>query len=143
MDMILQGCDGTMRITDDIVVFGDSPEEHDRNLHKLMLQARKMGLVLNPNKCVIRMNQVNFFGMVYTKDGVRPDPKNHKKLRTSSVKELQQFLGLVQYMSSFIPNLSDKTSVLRDLTKKLLGHGRQIMKQLSKQLRTRFATQLP
>ena len=122
MDMILQGCDGTMHITDDIVVFGTSPEEHDRNLHKLMLQARKMGLVFNPNKCVIRMNQVNFFGMVYTKDGVRPDPKKTEEIANlpspSSVKELQQFLGMVQYMSSFIPNLSDKTSVLRDLTKK-------------------------
>ena len=122
MDMILQGCDGTMHITDDIVVFGTSPEEHDRNLHKLMFQARKMGLVFNPNKCVIRMNQVNFFGMVYTKDGVRPDPKKTEEIANlpapSSVKELQQFLGMVQYMSSFIPNLSDKTSVLRDLTKK-------------------------
>ena len=71
MDMILQGCNGTMHITDDIVVFGTSPEEHDRNLHKLMLQARKMGLVFNHNKCVTRMNQVNFFGMVNIKDGVR------------------------------------------------------------------------
>ena len=97
-------------------MFGTSPEEHDRNLHKLMLQARKMGLVFNPNKCVIRMNQVNFFGMVYTKDGVRPDPKKTEEIANlpapSSVKELQQCLGMVQYMSSFIPNL------LRDLTKK-------------------------
>ena len=54
MDVILAGCKGTMSITDDIVVFGTSVEDHDRNLHGLMLRARECGLVFNSAKSVIR-----------------------------------------------------------------------------------------
>ena len=66
MDVILAGCKGTMSITDDIVVFGTSVEDHDRNLHGLMLRARECGLVFNSAKSGIRSKEVNFFGMIYT-----------------------------------------------------------------------------
>ena len=61
--------------------------------------------------------------MVYTTEGTRPDDKKVKEIvdlpSPTSVKELQQFLGMVQYLAPFIPNLSDRTSMLRDLTKKV------------------------
>ena len=44
-------------------------------------------------------------------------PRNWK-ISSTSVKELQQFLGMVQHMSSFIANLSEKTGPLRELTEK-------------------------
>ena len=122
MDVILAGCKGTINISDDIVVFGSSVEEHDSNLHKLMSRARECGLVFNPEKCVIRSGEVNFFGMKYTTDGVKPDPRKASEIANlpspTCLKELQQFLGMVQYLAPFIPNLSDRTSMLRDLIKK-------------------------
>ena len=54
MDVILAGCKGTINISDDIVVFGSSVEEHDCNLYKLMSRAWECGLVFNPEKCVRR-----------------------------------------------------------------------------------------
>ena len=122
MDMILSGCRGTLSIADDIIVYGIDERDHDRNLHNLMMNARRNGLVFNPQKCVIKTTEVGFFGMVYTTEGVRPDDKKVREIidlpSPTNVKELQQFLGMVQYLASFIPNLSDKTSVLRDLIKK-------------------------
>ena len=111
-----------MNITYNIIVFGTDEQDHDRNLHDLMLQARRCGLVFNPDKCVIRTTEVSFFGMVYTVEGVRPDPKKTREIADlpspTCVKELQQFMGMVQYLAPFIPKLSDKTSVMRDLVKK-------------------------
>ena len=122
MDRILAACPGTMNITDDIIVYGRNADEHDRNLHRLMTHARECGLVFSSQKCAIRVPEVEFFGSIYTADGVRPDPKKSEEIfnlpSPTSVKELQQFLGMVQYMSPFIANLSEKTGPLRELTKK-------------------------
>ena len=121
MDLILMNCEGTVSIADDIIVFGENEEDHDRNLHRLMLRAREFGLVFNPDKCHIKVPEIMFFGMTYSKHGVAPDTKKVKEIRDmpspKSVKELQQFLGMVQYLAPFIPHLSEKTAILRDLTK--------------------------
>lgn len=122
MDDILSQCPGTLGITDDVVVFGKDEAEHDRNLRHLMEVARKMGLVFNEDKCYIKRKQVKFFGMIYDADGVHPDPDKVKEIKNlpspKNVTELQQFLGMVQYMSPFIPKLADHTAALRALTKK-------------------------
>ena len=122
MDAILSGCKGTMHITDDILVFGKSLEDHDNNLHNLMKRAGKCGLVCYPEKCTIRTREAKFFGMIYTPEGIQPDPNKTEEIANlpspKCVKDLQQFLGMVQYLASYTPNLSEKTDILRELTKK-------------------------
>ena len=59
--------------------------------------------------------------MIRSTDGVRPDPKKTAAISDMTVptnRELLSFLGLATYMGVFIPNLSEKVAVLRDLTKK-------------------------
>ncbi|KAK7093532.1 hypothetical protein V1264_007265 [Littorina saxatilis] len=122
MDQILSQCPGTLGITDDVVVYGKDEDEHDRNLRQLMEVAKKMGLVFKEDKCYIKRKQVKFFGMIYDADGVHPDPEKTTEIKNlpspKNLTELQQFLGMVQYMSSFIPRLADHTTALRALTKK-------------------------
>ena len=122
MDSILSQCPGTIGITDDIIVHGKDEEEHDRNLHHLMRIAAKSGLVLNAEKCSIKTPQVKFFGMIYDAEGVHPDPEKCEEIHAmpapQNVTEVQQFLGIIQYLSPFIPNLADHTAPLRALTKK-------------------------
>ena len=78
MDDILHGLPGIISIADDIVVYGSTPEQHDEHLRQLMLRAREQGLVFNPTKCVIKTDHVTFFGNIYSKDGIHPDPKKSK-----------------------------------------------------------------
>ena len=40
MDVILERCDGTIGIADDVVVFGQNEKEHDRNMVNLMKVSR-------------------------------------------------------------------------------------------------------
>ena len=87
MDEILEGCPGTIGIADDIVVFGKSEAEHDQNLNHLMSKAVKYGLQFNSGKCSIKSSQ------------------------------LREFLGMITYLSPFIPNLSAQTASLRGLLK--------------------------
>ena len=76
----------------------------------------------NSTKCKIKSKSISFFGMIYSENGVSPDPEKLKDLQNmlypSCKKELQEFLGLITYLSPFIPNLADKTHTLRGLLKK-------------------------
>ena len=122
IDQLIEGCPGVTGIADDIVVFGRTKEEHDANLHTFMERCAAKGLNLNPEKIRIKEPDFKFFGVICSADGVRPDPKKTAAISDmpapTSRQELLSFLGLATYMGVFLPNLSEKTAVLRDLTKK-------------------------
>ena len=121
MDQILDHCEGVIGIADDIIIHGKDDAEHDRRLHKFMRVAREHGLVLNKKKCEVKSNSVKFFGCVYDKHGAHPDPSKVSAIKEMPAPqnkgELQSFLGMVTYLSLFIPQLSSHTATLRGLLK--------------------------
>lgn len=122
MDQILEHCPGVEGITDDVCVLGKTVEEHNKNLINLMEVAKKHGLVFNSKKCFIAQEKITFFGLEWSSDGVQPDPAKCDNIKSKASPEnksdLQTFLGMIQYMSPFIPNLSERTTALRELLKK-------------------------
>ena len=60
-----------------------------------------------------------FFGNVYMCTGIHPDPAKvqaiHDLAPPTNAAQLQSFLGLITYLSAYIPNLSQKTAPLRQL----------------------------
>ena len=68
------------------------------------------------------MDHVPFFGHVLTKDGIQPDESKVKLILDWPIpenqKELQQFMGLVNYLSKFLAFLSDLCAPLQPLLKK-------------------------
>ena len=122
MDSILDGLPGIVSIVDDITLYGTSEVEHDRHLHGLMTRAREKGLIFNPQKCHIKTSKVPFFGNIYSKEGVRPDPAKVQAIMDISsptnIAELQSFFGMVACLGPYIPRLSDHTVPLRQLLHK-------------------------
>ena len=84
--------------------------------------ACKYDLVFNPQKTNVKAQAVNFFGCLYNADGVHPDPGEVNAVHTlpvpTNVTKLHEFLGLVTYLSPFIPGLSTSTTPLCELLKK-------------------------
>ena len=121
MDQILDCCEGVIGIADDIIIHGKDDAEHDRRLHKFMKVTREHGLVLNKKKCEVKSNSVKFFGCVYDKHGAHADPSKVSAIKEMPAPqnkgELQSFLGMVTYLSPFIPQLSSHTATLRGLLK--------------------------
>ena len=76
----------------------------------------KYDLVFNPQKTHVKAQAVNFFGYLYDANGVHPDPGKvdavHALPAPTNITELQEFLGLVTYLSPFIPGLSTLTAPL-------------------------------
>ena len=116
MDQILECCEGVIGITDDVIIHGKDDEDHDRNLHNFMRTACEHGLVFNGEKCEVKKDSVTFFGTVYDANGAHPDPKKvdaiHKMPPPDNKQQLQHFLGMVTYLSPFIPSLSTHTAPL-------------------------------
>ncbi|GFR92756.1 Pol polyprotein [Elysia marginata] len=122
MDQILERCPGTVGISHDVCVFGRTEKEHCKNLLNLMEVSRAKGLVFNSTKCAIKQPQISFYGLIWDKEGVHPDPAKYDNIKEkpapTTVKELQQFMGMVRYMSPFIPKMSSHTDSLRKLLHK-------------------------
>ena len=63
-----------------------------------------------------------FFGNLYTPEGVKPDPKKVDAIKQMQPpmkkQQLSSFLGMVTYLSQYMPNISSLTSDLRGLLKK-------------------------
>ena len=111
-----------LNIADDLLVYGSTIEEHDNNLKALLNRCRDVNLTLNPKKLKFKSDNVPFFGNILTSKGIKPDPKKVQAIknwpRPTNVKELQSFLGAINYLSKFIPHLSTLRSTLQWLVKK-------------------------
>ena len=122
MDAILEQCPGVIGIHDDMVIFGVDQQDHDANLINLLNVCQKEGLVLNSKKLELRRERVTFFGPEYSTQGMHPDPKKVQGITEMTVpmdkQQLQSFLGMVNYMGTFIRNLSHHTEPLRAMLKK-------------------------
>ena len=122
MDQILKDCQGCIRVADNITIHGHTKAEHDACLRDLMSIACKYDLVFNPLKIHVKAQAVNFFGCLYNANGVHLDPGKvnavHALPAPTNITELQEFLGLVTYLSPFIPGLSTLTAPLQELVKK-------------------------
>ncbi|CAE1261906.1 unnamed protein product [Acanthosepion pharaonis] len=122
MDRILKKCTGACGIADDITIYGSAEHEHDENLKRFMEVTTQEGLTLNLKKCKIKRREISFFGNLYTHTGLKLDPTKVRDLQEMSElcnkTELQQFLGVITYLSCFIKDFSSKTTVLHDLLHK-------------------------
>ena len=123
MDLNFQGINPTTNIiADDIMIHGQDDSEHDRHLLQVLNKCHEIGLKLNPDKCEFGQKSFNFYGNVVSNQGLRPDPKKVdiivKMHAPKNKTELASFLGMCNYLSMYIPCLSDVTSTLRELNRK-------------------------
>ncbi|XP_024883540.1 uncharacterized protein K02A2.6-like, partial [Temnothorax curvispinosus] len=106
---------------DDIAISGSDLVEHDRTLAIVLQRARANNIRFNPNKIQYRRSNVKFMGYHITNGYISPDIKYLdailKMSRPSDKPEVMRLLGLFKYLSRFIPNLSQRSAKLRELTK--------------------------
>ena len=119
---IFEGTTGVTAIVDDILIYGQTRQEHDSNLRSVLKRAQIKGIKLNPEKCVIGVTEVPFFGHLITSNGLRPDPSKVKAIQKLQIpqnkQELGTVLGMINYLQKFSPNLAEITAPLRALLKK-------------------------
>ena len=119
---LLSDIKGCRAYIDDIVVFAETVEEHDRILETVFERLMKANLRLKMEKCKFGQTEIQFLGHVISHKTIRPSPKNVEPIknypRPTDLKSLQRFLGVMNYHASFIPNYAVIAEPLRALTRK-------------------------
>lgn len=122
MEQILCGCRGCLVFIDDILIYGSDQKEHDVHLAAVKQALMANEVTLNESKCIYSKNGLKFLGHNLSANGITPDVdklesiRNFREPRTGE--EVRSFLGLVNYVGKFIPDLATVTNPLRILTKK-------------------------
>ena len=110
-------------IADDIMVIGrnQNHKDHDIAFTTLLQSARKCNIKLNYEKLQYKCMQVNFYGETYTTDGCKPAQSKITAIvempSPSSKKEVQSFIGMINYLSKFSPRLTELAKPIRELVK--------------------------
>ncbi|KAK2724052.1 hypothetical protein QYM36_002412, partial [Artemia franciscana] len=112
---------GLGRIVDDIADIGTSKEDHDMQLKAVLQRAREKVFKFNRDKCVFNATAIPYFGHLLTMESVKPDLNKTKAIakmpEPRNKEELQTLLGMFNYLSRYIPNLSSQNQPLRELGK--------------------------
>ncbi len=107
---------------DDIIIYSQDWQRHMVHLREVLRALRGAGLTANPKKCAIGRVEVRYLGFHLGHGQVRPQIDKTAAIaacpRPKTKKEVRQFLGLAGYYRRFIPDYSELTSPLTDLTKK-------------------------
>ena len=105
-------------IHDHLVIATKTTHEHKETLSKVMDAVWKANLTLNKRNVYLGNPKSNF-GVLFTSEGVKPDPEKVKVLENISPPkdkdELKSFICMMQSNSDFIPNFSKKVALLRTL----------------------------
>ena len=121
MENVLRDLKNTIVYIDDILVTGRSEEDHIKNLKQVLTRLQDEGLRLRKNKCLFMKLSVTYLGYQIDKAGIHPVPEKVKAIQDApppkNVHELKAYLGLLNYYSKFLPNLSQKLRSLYQLLK--------------------------
>ena len=107
---------------DDLTAFSKSDQEHLEHLRHVFLICRKYGISLNPKKSLFGLEEGKLLGHIISKDGIRIDPDIIQAIlqvpHPRNIKELQAFLGKINFLRRFIPNLAKLIRLLNNMLKK-------------------------
>jgi hypothetical protein len=107
---------------DDILIFTDSLEEH-RWITCLVLDCMcEHKLYLRPEKCEFEKTKIEYLGIIISHNKVEMDPVKIAGVADwptpSNKKEVQSFIGFINFYRRFIPGFSHHARALFDLTMK-------------------------
>ena len=105
---------------DDIFIYSDSIEEHETHLRYIFEKLRESQLFLKWKKCELYADKVDCLGHVIDDKGIHPDSDKLSRIREWRIprnyNDIQKFVGLVNYVGNFLPNISAYTGPLLAMT---------------------------
>jgi hypothetical protein len=122
MDNVLADLDFAFPYLDDIFIFSRDDQEHLQHLWEVFCCLRDAHLTANPEKCILAQPAIEFMGHQVDTSSIRPLPARVAAIaaypRPVTVKDLQNFLGVINFYRKFVPGAAE---MLRPLTDALRG----------------------
>ncbi|CAI7861061.1 unnamed protein product [Closterium sp. NIES-54] len=103
---------------DDILVYSRDKQQHLADLEVVFTVLDKHGQLTKGSKCEFFQDGLEFLGHVISEAGVEIDPKKLDTVKAwhppTNLTELQSFLGFVNYVRRFVPDMARLTAPLTD-----------------------------
>ena len=113
MDRIFQGLDFVVIYLDDVIICSKTEKEHMKHLKIIFDRIRQFKLKLRLIKCKFFQREIKYLGMIVNEKGIKCDKEYVMKVLDMKIptngKEIERFLGMVNWLGKFIPNLSKLT----------------------------------
>lgn len=107
---------------DDILIFSKNIDEHLRHLEMVFKALQIENIKLKLSKCQFAQSKVEYLGHTISLNEIKPLQSNIDAIMAikppTNQKEIQRFVGHIQYYREFIPNCSKLIAPLTKLLKK-------------------------
>ena len=105
-----------------MIVAGKDESEHDEIIQKVMNRAKEKNIMFNAEKVQFKVDEVKYMGGIIGKEGLKADPDKIRAINEMPTPEdkkgVERLLGTINFLSPFIPNMSELTALLRELLKR-------------------------
>ncbi|TKR61813.1 hypothetical protein L596_028869 [Steinernema carpocapsae] len=119
MGQMLAGLEGVIVYLGDITLTAPTVEEHLRRLEEVLKRLKDYGLRVKKEKCEFLRDNIEFLGHVVSAEGSSTLPEKVEAMlkmpAPQNLKEVDSFLGMVQYYGKFIPQLAAMSAPLNAL----------------------------
>lgn len=99
-----------------MIIFSKDISEHKKHLEAVLTKLKAVNLKLNQRKCKFFRKEIKIIGNIITKGKIRADPQKCKAIDTmqkpENIKEMRSFLGLANFIRSYIPGYAALTQTL-------------------------------
>ena len=128
MDYTFGKLKGVSGIADDTFIYGTGEIQHDQSIIDVLETARQNDV--KAKRCQVQPRQIpiqsrpetSFFGLKWTPEGLKTDEKKIQAIvdmpPPKNLKELQSFMGMVNYLNRFSPIIAQISEPIRNLMKK-------------------------
>ena len=123
LDVCLGKIDHVIIIADDVMIVGSKADhsDHDQAFTTLLQTAQKCNVKLNYDKLQYKKDEVEFFGETYTTSSHKPSKDKMSAITAvpspTNLKQIQSFIGMINYFSKFSLRLSELAEPFRELSK--------------------------
>ncbi|GAA6090226.1 uncharacterized protein K02A2.6-like [Tachysurus ichikawai] len=104
IQQVLQSIPGVRNFSDDILVYGNTADAHNRSLEAVFQRLHENNLTINKGKCDFHKTSLEFFGYLFSNKGIAPDPTKNDMPPPLNQSEMRSLLGMANYSVRFIPN---------------------------------------
>ena len=107
---------------DNVMIVMETEKGHDKIVEKVLRRLEENDLFVKPEKCVWKIKEVGFLGVIIREDGVRIEKEKVQEVIEwpvpRSVKDVQKFLGLANYYRWFVKDFAKIAKPLYKMIRK-------------------------
>ena len=120
---VTRGLDFVFVYVDDVLIASSSVEEHKNHLRTLFKRLCEYDLRIKASKCIFGVSTLDFLGYEVSENGICPSKERVKAItdfpEPQTIKQVQRFVGMINYYHRFIPHLARILSPIHAHTSEL------------------------